>query len=520
MTPAKRPLLWLVATAVTALGLYLLAASLLGRAGFPLDDAWIHQTYARNLARDGRWQFVPGASSAGSTSPLWTLLLAVGYVLHLPYLWWAYFLGGFCLLGLGWVNWHLWPLLWPAHRDKALPSSLVLMLVWPLLWAAASGMESLLFALLGLVMITLYSRQPEPDARQTAVLGLLFGLLILTRPEGLLLGLLIAAGLFLQAKQTAKFTLPALFFLVALLPLLPYFYFNLTTSGTLWPNTLYAKQAEYAALLTQPLPSRFLHLLFFSLGGPAQGWQGMSSPHLLLLPGWLMAVYTAVRGDLQQRRLFWTLPLLWAGGHVFLYAWKLPVTYQYGRYLFPILPIWVLYGLSGWHTLWQKLATFLPDPARLRLFRFAGNLTFLALLAIFFGLGLQAYANDVAFIEGEMVNIAHWIAENTPPDALIASHDIGAIGYFSERPLLDLAGLITPEVIPLLNDEAKLSNYVLHSPANYLVTAPGWTYPLITATIPPRYTTNYGWTREQGMNNMTIYPLQPPAPQPLQGQTP
>lgn len=515
MTPAKRPLLWLVATAVTALGLYLLGASLLGRAGFPLDDAWIHQTYARNLVRDGRWQFVAGASSAGSTSPLWTLLLAVGYLLRLPYLVWAYSVGALCLIGVGWANTILWPLLWPAHRDKALSSSLVLMLVWPLLWAAASGMESLLFAWLGLTLITYYCRHPEPNFQQTAVLGLLLGFLILTRPEGLLLGVLIAAGLFLKAKQTAKLTVPALFLLIALVPLLPYFAFNLTISGTLWPNTLYAKQAEYAALLVQPLPGRFLQLLFFSLGGPAQGWQGMSSPHLLLLPGLLLAGYTAVRADLQQRRLVWTLPLAWALGHVFLYAWKLPVTYQYGRYLFPILPVWVIYGLSGWHTLWQTCASLIPDPARFRLLQFAGNLTFTAILGIFFLLGLQAYAHDVAFIEGEMVHMAHWIADNTPPDALIASHDIGAIGYFSERPLLDLAGLITPEIIPLLHDEAQLSAYVRRSPAHYLVTAPGWTYPAITATILPRYTTNYAWTREQGLNNMTIYQLTPP-----EGQTP
>ena len=66
---------------------YLIAVALLGDSGFPLDDAWIHQTYARSLALTGRLEFTPGQASAGSTAPLWTLLLAVGYLLRLPYNW-------------------------------------------------------------------------------------------------------------------------------------------------------------------------------------------------------------------------------------------------------------------------------------------------------------------------------------------------------------------------------------------------------------------------------------------------
>ena len=77
--------IWVLVAVVIGMALFLgLAAR--DKLGFPLDDAWIHQTYARNLARYGRLEFTPGVSSAGSTAPLWTLLLALGYVLHLPYL--------------------------------------------------------------------------------------------------------------------------------------------------------------------------------------------------------------------------------------------------------------------------------------------------------------------------------------------------------------------------------------------------------------------------------------------------
>ncbi|NJL95821.1 MAG: hypothetical protein HC915_19860 [Anaerolineae bacterium] len=51
--------------------------------GFPLDDSWIHQTYARNLAQHGEWAYTPGTPSTASTAPLYTVLLALGHVLGL-----------------------------------------------------------------------------------------------------------------------------------------------------------------------------------------------------------------------------------------------------------------------------------------------------------------------------------------------------------------------------------------------------------------------------------------------------
>lgn len=61
---------WLIPViALLATGLYIAAAYYGGLRGFPLDDAWIHQTYARNLAQSGQLAYLPGQPSAGSTSP-------------------------------------------------------------------------------------------------------------------------------------------------------------------------------------------------------------------------------------------------------------------------------------------------------------------------------------------------------------------------------------------------------------------------------------------------------------------
>ncbi|MCP4425554.1 MAG: hypothetical protein GY803_13755 [Chloroflexi bacterium] len=508
---------WLISGAVLlALALFIALASANSGMGFPLDDAWIHQTYARNLVRNGRWEYIPGVVSSGSTAPLWTLALAVGYLLRLPYLPWAYLLGGLSLWLLAWAGMRLWRRVWPDWAERDWMAGLLLVFVWPLVWAAASGMETLLFAALGMTLasefVSLRGASGEPrvsESRSLALLGFLSGLLILTRPDGLVLLLLLGLGLGLGAGRIREWIkATAVFVGTAVLPLLPYFAFNLWSSGSVWPNTFYAKQTEYAAQLAEPFVTRFFRLLYFSLGGPERGWRGMSGVHLLLLPGLVTAVWLALRVDWRQRQLRHLLPLLWAGGHVALYAWRLPVTYQHGRYLLPAIPVWTLYGLSGWRWLLQRInagrAQFLIQNTL--------SLTFVVILLFFLWIGGRSYAADVAFIENEMVATAHWLADNTPPDALIAAHDIGAIGYFAERPLLDLAGLITPEIIPLLNDENGLTQHILNSQAAYLVTAPGWPYEQATEqeTATHLFTADFAWTRESGLNNTAVYRLNLP----------
>ncbi len=499
-----------------------------GKAGFPLDDAWIHQTYARNLVRSGRWEYTPGIVSAGSTAPLWTLLLALGYLLRLPYLFWTYFLGGMSLLFLAFGAIRLWRFLLPDQSEKDWQVGLAIVFTWPLVWAAASGMETMLFAALGLWITVLYvecvpktngleanplspsgKRPLISDLKRIALLGLLSGLLILTRPDGIVLLLLLFIGIN-QVRIALRDRAISLLVYggTAALLLIPYLLFNLRASGHIWPNTFYAKQAEYAIYLDSPIIPRLIRLSLFSLGGPETGWRGISGVHLVLLPGLLVSIWRKFKFDWTARRLYQSLPLLWAGGHVLLYAWRLPLTYQHGRYLLAVVPVWILYGLSGWNWIFTRAGN-----GRVVLIgRLVASWSFVVLLLFFLLLGGQSYATDVAFIEGEMVDVAHWITVNTPLNALIASHDIGAIGYFAERSLVDMAGLITPEIVPWLRDESALTEYILSNQADFLVTAPGWPYESIIDASEARllYSTDYLWTQEQGENNMSVYALPSP----------
>ena len=103
-----------------------------------------------------------------------------------------------------------------------------------------------------------------------------------------------------------------------------------------------------------------------------------------------------------------------------------------------------------------------------------------------------------------MVELSRWIEKNTDPGALIAAHDIGALGYFGGREILDLAGLISPEVIPFIRDEKRLREYLDFREADYLMTFPNW-YEMLNADLVPIYQSTAPFSPAAGGENMAIY---------------
>jgi hypothetical protein len=285
--------------------------------------------------------------------------------------------------------------------------------------------------------------------------------------------------------------------------LIPYITFHLYLTGQPFPSTLYAKQTEYGIILqTFPLWWR----LFGNIGPPLETVQGVFrvifiGAQILLLPGLIFGAWLAIR----ERRLA-LLPLwLWWMGYLLLYGLQLPVTYQHGRYQIPAIPWMILLGVWGLMRLVQWLSA---RHLMLRVVSRAWVVSLVILVPAFTVVGAQAYGRDVRFIESEMVATAKWINSETSPQALIAAHDIGAIGYFAQRPLIDLAGLVTPEIIPIIRDEAALFEFVVTRRADYLVTFPSW-YPEMTrrSDLKLCYTTNSPWSPQAGGDNMAVYQI-------------
>jgi hypothetical protein len=246
---------------------------------------------------------------------------------------------------------------------------------------------------------------------------------------------------------------------------------------------------------------------------------------VLLLPGFVWQAYAALRQGLQALQtasgpartersgapappsIASLLPLAWWAALHLLYALRLPVDYQHGRYLAPALPVLLTYGVTGTRYLLCRANRKEHRQAPVAWVWTRATLGSLYALCIaFLVLGGRAYAEDRYIIQREMVDVAHWLRDHTPPHALVAAHDIGAIGYWAQRPLLDLAGLVNPEVIPVMRDETRLIEYVIERGARYLVTFPSW-YPILVRDerLTRIYPEHESASPFPGQTPMTIY---------------
>lgn len=462
--------------------IYFSASAIRYDIGFPLDDAWIHQTYARNFAHSFRWEYIPGMVSGGSTSPLWTLLLSPGYLIGQEfYLIWTYFLSTVFFAGSAIIFEKILSLNKTYHPRIPI-AGLLFCLEWHFVWVACSGMETILFIFV--ILLFCYFILQTPPSYIKAMICV--ALILWIRPDGITLvgpWILLVIISFFKNENNLKALILSLTFLVVSIIL--YALFNYLVTGTFLPNTFYAKQAEYAVFFQSPIVSRYINLFVIPITGVG----------VLLIPGFIQQLVVLIR-----RKEFNYIGLIfWFFGYILIYAIRLPVVYQHGRYIIPAIPIFLLLGIKGFFDL-QKIKSqkFLKPIIK------AWQISSIFTLFIFLLLGMDSYATDVAIIESEMVNTAKWINLNTNPDLKVGAHDIGALGFFGNREIIDLAGLITPDVIPFIRDEEKLAMYLDEKNVDLLMTFPDW-YPKLTRGKKIIYTTGSVFSPKSGGENMVVY---------------
>src|SRR5712691_9508494 len=305
----------------------LIERHLAGVAGFPLDDSWIHLHFARNIAEGAGFSFNPGVPVAGSTAPLWTLLLALGAFVFGSSLAMVKAVGVTAALGTTIVVRRA-AISWGASRLGALGAAVGLGWTGAMAWGALSGMEVTLASLLVAASLLAHSRGRDVWTALWAALA------VVARPEALILVPLLAVARPLTIRRVLLFTG------IAVAVLAPFVGFSLATVGRPVPATASAKieggligwlsgVREPALVTWQSRPAEFFG-----------GWIGWLWTTDWLLPLGLVAALVLLVRRRRGRAL--ALPALVLVAHPLAMALFAPYrdpAFQEGRYSIHLLPI-------------------------------------------------------------------------------------------------------------------------------------------------------------------------------------
>ncbi len=413
-----------------------------GGPGFPLDDSYIHLQFARNLAAGNGLSYQDGILMPGSTGPLWTALLSVGATWGIAGAW-AKALGAGLFLAAAWGCFRVCRELAVGTALSVLASVLFCVTDW-MAWSALSGMEISLFVALWLWGLVWHLRERR-DRSRVPRSTVFFAAAALARPEGLLLLLLAAVDrlAFFPASQAERGRVSGDRWALAAMVLVPVGLFFQLVSGSVLPTTFAVKAGGSHALWPN------LRHLFTSVEILFR-----PQPWMLLLAGGGGLVLAERLGTEKDRGLLlplWVLALPMA--YATLSAPDRPmIVGNFGRYLFPILPGVVVLGVVALDPLARRLRHLTPAVLRTAI---VGGFAVALLWPSARGtlVGASRYALNVRNVDQSDVAAGRWVAENLPADELIGVQDIGAIKYLAPNPVLDLVGLVNPEILPYLRGE-------------------------------------------------------------------
>jgi hypothetical protein len=417
-----------------ALALLLYAGQLPFYAGYVTDDTCIYARFARNLARHGELAFNPGEPSHAATSPLWALLGALGARCGLEPLAALDLLGrvvGACAVaGLAWLG---------ARRLPGRGFALALAAVaatepWLVRWSC-SGLETPLAALL--LVIAMQAALCAAPSVRWGLLGWALGIGPLVRPELALLAALAAVAALRDGTARRR---PA-FWVGLVAPLAAWAVFALPRFGHLWPATIQAKSTPLGLQPERLIANAWVMAKLIGVAAAV--------PTACVLWGAVQALAArsrrGPRADAVADPPFadrpWLLPVL----AVWLPA--LPAVYLLrdvqvvSRYLEVVLPAVLLLGAEACAGSRRLRARW---PRRLALAAWTTQaLAMVLLTALVVSPSTRAFSRS---LQAGLGDIARWLRDNTPAESTVAIYDIGLVGYVSDRRVLDLGGLVHPQI--------------------------------------------------------------------------
>jgi hypothetical protein len=427
----------LVFAIVSAVGIEAAVSGCDGHLVYAIDDAYIHMAMARTIAESGTWGISPVHAAFASSSPGWTLLLALLRLAGVSSPWTPLILniiaGAVLLVGVDAAGRRL------LETDRGRSWLLIVaVFVTPMPALVLLGMETLAHAASVVWLIGLAARaNGQPNVPRLMAMAALSALAVAFRYESLFVVTAVLALLLARGRHTVA----AAALIGALIPVASYGLFSWAHGGPWVPDSVLLKgqppgltslQSMMVFLADKGLPALFAQPPFLSILVVLlalvvlRTWQ----PRVLdgESNGWVLIVTGAMLLQI----------------HLVNFEWM----YRYRAFLIVSGVAACAFGLS------DAMRNGILAGANLRrpFLRYAALLLLAAALA--FPLGVRAVdaltrgPRGSQAIYQQQYQFARFLAAGKDQRA-VAVNDIGAVSYYSRRPIVDLFGLATPEIAML-----------------------------------------------------------------------
>jgi hypothetical protein len=420
-----------------------------------LDDSFISYRYARNWVEGHGLVFNPGERVEGYSNLLWVLLLAPFLALGLDIETISKLLGVLCGMGVLLIAMELLRRHFHASRTTVLLMGAWLASQIGFVYYAISGLETLFYTLQVVLLIHLLLH------RRCGWAALVSATLLITRPEGMLFILPLAlsawqacrhgrngqlalgTGFFHGGKPRQERTAPWWFF-----PAMPLFSLGLVTLwrwsyyGALLPNTFNAKIKTHWGVIH--------YILWHSQTFINYAYKSFAWNEWVLILAAFYGLFLLRRRDLAPAAVLGCLLFfIWFSGSDWM---------SFGRFYVPALPVLGLFA-------WAGLERVISALARLRI---RGMRVWIWLsLPILFNL-ITFYYADEELTSGTAINpamhsrphraIGLWLKDHARPGDTLVVNEIGAIGWYSGLPVIDMIGL-TDRTIPRFWKNGNFAEY-------------------------------------------------------------
>ena len=415
---------------------------------YPLDDAYIHLSIAKNIALNGAWGLTPGEFQFSSSSPLFTAGIAAGMWVLGNHLWIPLFFNtGICFGFWIWLRrrFSAWSIGWCSLLFLAGPVPLLVLL----------GMEHVLHCWLASMLIWYAVEAMVENRTLTWRLMLLAILASSVRYESLFLVGSLCAGLMLKQR----FVEAGKLLLAGIVPILVIGIISSLLDGTFLPLPIWLKGhapgvsvIEWARWVLQAIRRLYENPFL-----------------LLLLLGllWLACKTISQSGKASILLAYFSLILV---SSLLLHLFFAEVGgYRYEAYLVIAGLFCLAKGIEHIDWLgWKQMR--IPQ----RWIAGTGISLFLLPFIIRAGFFYVNYPLSTQNIYHQQIMMSNFV-KRYDPTASLAANDIGAISYFSDIQLTDLLGIgdqtvarhrksntYTMEVVDSLAKERNIRLAVLH----------------------------------------------------------